>query len=204
METNSDARFYVYILMNNLDRLRQRFDALSPQTDDEWLRFLPIVESVAYEKNEFLIQAGQVEQYIYYVVEGMVRLFLNNDGKDISLDFVFSNDFVSAYSSFLTGQPTAFTVQAMTDVQAIRFSRTNLLSLYDQSHKAERIGRLIAEQAFLRKTSREVQFLTSNAKQRYVQLLEQNPLLVQTISVRHLASYLGIEPESLSRIRREV
>lgn len=190
--------------MNNLDRLRQRFDALSPQTDDEWLRFLPIVESVAYEKNEFLIQAGQVEQYIYYVVEGMVRLSINDNGKDISLDFIFSDDFASAYSSFLTGQPTAFTVQALTDVQAIRFSRTNLLSLYDQSHKAERIGRLIAEHAFLRKTRREVQFLTSNAKQRYVQLLEQNPLLVQTISVRHLASYLGIEPESLSRIRREV
>ena len=190
--------------MNSLDRLRQRFDALAPQTDDDWLRFIPIVESVTYDKNEFLIQAGQVERHIYYLVEGMVRLFINDNGKDISLDFIFSNDFASAYSSFLTGQPTAFTVQALTDVQALRFSRTNLLSLYDQSHKAERIGRLIAEQAFLRKTSREVQFLTSTAKQRYVQLLEQNPTLVQTISVRHLASYLGIEPESLSRIRREV
>ncbi|SFC04663.1 Crp/Fnr family transcriptional regulator [Spirosoma endophyticum] len=190
--------------MNNLDRLRQRFDTFTPQTDEDWNRFTAIVEPVTYQKNDFLIQAGQVEQYIYYVAEGMVRLFLNNDGKDISLDFVFSNDFVSAYSSFLTGQPTAFTVQALTDVQAFRFSRTNLLSLYDQSHKAERIGRLIAEQAFLRKTRREVQFLTSNAKQRYVQLLEQHPILVQTISIRHLASYLGIEPESLSRIRREV
>ncbi len=190
--------------MNNLDRLRQRFDALSPQTDDDWLQFVPIVESVNYTKNDFLIQAGQVEHYIYYIAEGMVRLFLNDDGKDISLDFVFSNDFVSAYSSFLTKQPTAFTVQTLTDVQAFRFSRTGLLNLYDQSHRAERIGRLIAEQAFLRKTSREVQFLTSTAKQRYVQLLEQNPVLVQSISVRHLASYLGIEPESLSRIRREV
>lgn len=190
--------------MNNLDRLRQRFDTLTPQTEEDWHRFTAIVEPVVYQKNDFLIQAGQVEQYIYYVVEGIVRLFLNDDGKDISLDFVFRNDFVSAYSSFLSGQPTAFTVQALTDVQVLRFSRTNLLSLYDQSHKAERIGRLIAEQAFLRKTRREVQFLTSNAKQRYVQLLEQNPDLVQTISVRHLASYLGIEAESLSRIRREV
>ena len=190
--------------MNNLDRLRQRFDTLTPQTDEDWLLFTAIVEPVAFQKNDFLIQAGQVEQYIYYVVEGMVRLFLNDDGKDISLDFVFNNDFVSAYSSFLSGQPTAFTVQALTDVQALRFSRSNLLMLYEQSHKAERIGRLIAEQAFLRKTRREVQFLTSNAKQRYVQLLEQNPVLVQTISIRHLASYLGIEPESLSRIRREV
>ena len=190
--------------MNHLDRLRQRFDTLVPQTDDDWLRFIPIVEPVTYPKNECLIQAGQVENYIYYIVDGMVRLFLNDDGKDISLDFSFSNDFVSAYSSFLTGKPTAFTVQALTEVQALRFSRTNLLTLYDQSHRAERIGRLIAEQAFLQKTSREVQFLTSTAKQRYVQLLEQNPVFVQKISVRHLASYLGIEPESLSRIRRDV
>ena len=190
--------------MTSLDRLRQRFDTLAAQTEDEWQHFTSIIESVTYQKNDFLIQAGQVETYIYYIDEGMVRLFLNDDGKDISLDFVFANNFVSAYSSFLTGQPTAFTVQALTDVQALRFSRTNLVSLYDQSHKAERIGRLIAEQAFLRKTSREVQFLTSNARQRYVQLLEENPELVQKISVRHLASYLGIEPESLSRIRREV
>ncbi|GAB4016490.1 Crp/Fnr family transcriptional regulator [Spirosoma koreense] len=174
------------------------------QTDDDWALFTSIVEPVTYRKNEYLIQAGQVERYIYYIDEGLVRLFMNEDGKDISFDFVFSNDFVSAYSSFLTGQPTVFTVQALTDVQLLRFSHTDLLKLYDESHRAERIGRLIAEQAFLRKTRREIQFLTSNARQRYVQLLNQNPVLVQTISVRHLASYLGIEPESLSRIRREV
>lgn len=187
-----------------MDELRQWLDTLSPQTDDEWRRFSSIVEPVTYDKNDFLIQAGQVEKYIYYVTEGMVRLFLNDNGKDISLDFIFGHNFASAYSSFLTGQPTQFTAQALTDVRALRFSRTNLLALYDQSHTAERIGRLIAEQAFLRKTSREVQFLTSSAKQRYEQLLEQNPVLVQTISVRHLASYLGIEPESLSRIRRDI
>ncbi|MBD2704381.1 Crp/Fnr family transcriptional regulator [Spirosoma sp. BT702] len=190
--------------MTPLEQLRQKLDTLTQQSDADWQLFTPIVESVTYSKNDFLIQEGQVERYIYYVVDGMVRLFLNANGKDVSLDFIFSNDFVSAYSSFLTGQPTEFNVQALTDVTALRFSRTNLLNLYQHSHTAERIGRLIAEQAFLRKTRREVQFLTSNAKQRYVQLLEQNPTLVQTISVRHLASYLGIEPESLSRIRREV
>ncbi|GAB3957918.1 Crp/Fnr family transcriptional regulator [Spirosoma harenae] len=190
--------------MNELDRLRRKFETLSSQTDEEWLQFAPIIETVTYQKHDFLIQEGQVERYIYYIVDGMVRLFLNSNGKDISLDFQFSDSFVSAYSSFLNNQPTAFNVQALTEVQALRFSKTNLLKIYDQSHKAERIGRLIAEQAFLRKTSREVQFLTSNAKQRYTQLLEQNPVLVQTISIRHLASYLGIEPESLSRIRREI
>ena len=190
--------------MNNLDRLRQRFNELSPLTDDQWLRFLPIVESVSYGKTDFLIQAGQIEKYIYFLAEGVVRLSLNDNGKDVSIDFVFQHNFVSAYSSFLTEQPSAFSVQALTDVHALRFSRTKLMQLYDESHPAERIGRLIAEQAFLRKTSREVVFLTSTAKQRYVQLLEQNPVLVQTISVRHLASYLGIEPESLSRIRREI
>ncbi len=190
--------------MNQFDRLRQRLNDLTPLTNDQWLRFLSIIEPVTYAKNDFLIEAGQVEQYIYFIAEGMVRLALNNDGKDVSIDFVFSPDFSSAYSSFLSGQPSAFSVQTLTDVQALRFSRSNLLRLYDESHPAERIGRLIAEQAFLRKTSREVLFLTSTAKQRYIQLLEQNPRLVQLISVKHLASYLGIEPESLSRIRREV
>lgn len=179
-----------------INDLHQRFNELAPLPDDEWLRFLPIVEPVSYAKNDFLIQEGQVERYIYYIAEGMVRLFLNDNGKDVSIDFVFNHNFVSAYSSFLSGQPTAIAIQALTDVQALRFSRTNLLNLYEESHKAERIGRLIAEQAFLRKTSREVLFLTSTAKQRYVQLLEQNPTLVQAISVRHLASYLALSQKA--------
>ncbi|GAB3981740.1 Crp/Fnr family transcriptional regulator [Spirosoma terrae] len=190
--------------MDTLAGLRQRLDEINPLSDEQWSRFAAIVEPVEYPKNAFLIQAGQVERYIYYLNEGMVRLSLTENGKDISIDFVFSNNFASAYSSFLTGQPTAFSIQALTTVRAFRFSRVGLLQLYDESHPAERIGRIIAEQAFLRKTSREVLFLTSTAKQRYVQLIEQNPTLVQTISVRHLASYLGIEPESLSRIRRDI
>ncbi|NID12159.1 Crp/Fnr family transcriptional regulator [Fibrivirga algicola] len=190
--------------MNQYEQLRQRLSDFTPLTDDQWDRFSSIVEPVAYAKNAFLVEAGQVEQHIYYLVEGMVRLALNQDGKDISIDFVFSQNLFSAYSSFLSQQPSAFNVQTLTDVRVLRFSRTHLLSLYDESHQAERIGRLIAEQAFLRKTSREVLFLTSTARQRYVQLLDQNPQLVQLISVKHLASYLGIEPESLSRIRRSV
>ena len=162
--------------MNAIDSLRQRLEELAPLSDEQWLRFLPIVESVSYNRNDYLVQAGQVERYIYFVAKGMVRLFLNDNGKDVSLDFVFSHNFVSAYSSFLTAQPSAISVQALTDVDAFRFSRTDLLQLYDESHQAERIGRRIAEQSFLRKTSREIQFLTSTAKQRYIQLLEQNPL----------------------------
>ncbi|MEZ0610883.1 Crp/Fnr family transcriptional regulator [Fibrella sp. WM1] len=190
--------------MTHFDQLRQRFTELIPLTDAQWLRFLTMVEPVVCAKHAFLTEAGQVEQYIYYLAEGMVRVSLNNDGKDVSIDFVFSDDFTSAYSSFLTGQPSPFSIQALTDVHALRFSRANLLRFYDESHAAERIGRLIAEQAFLRKTSREVTFLTSTAKQRYSQLLAQNPRLVQQISVKHLSSYLGIEPESLSRIRRTI
>lgn len=186
------------------DQLRHRLSDLTPLTDEQWLRFLTIVEPVTYAKNDLMLEAGQVEQYIYFLNEGMIRLALNNDGKDISIDFVFSPDFSSAYSSFLSGLPSAFSVQALTDVQALRFSRANLHRLYDESHAAERVGRLIAEQAFLRKTSREVLFLTSTARQRYVQLLEQNSRLVRLISVKHLSSYLGIEPESLSRIRRDI
>ncbi|MEZ0540028.1 Crp/Fnr family transcriptional regulator [Fibrella arboris] len=190
--------------MNHYEQLRQRLSDFTLLTDDQWARFLSIVEPATYAKNTFLIEAGQVEQHIYYLADGLVRLSLNHDGKDVSIDFVFSQNLFSAYSSFLSQQPSAFSVQALTSVSVLRFSRANLHILYDESHQAERIGRLIAEQAFLRKTSREVLFLTSTAKQRYVQLVEQNPHLVQLIAVKHLASYLGIEPESLSRIRRGI
>lgn len=185
-----------------LHRLREQFARLAPLSDIAWNLFTPLVEPVEYPRNELLISAGQIEQHIHFLTAGLVRVFLNKDGKEICLDFAFEGEFTSSYASFLTRQPSQVTLQALADTQTLRFRHDRLAQLYDASPEAERVGRRIAEQLYLRKTGREISFLTRTATERYGDLLHQHPALVQTIPVKYLASYLGIEPESLSRIRR--
>ena len=79
-----------------------------------------------------------------------------------------------------------------------------MYQLYEMSSRGERIGRLMAEMLYIRRTKREIALLTKSATERYKLLLKQHPNLVQEISVKHLASYLGIQPESLSRIRKKI
>jgi CRP/FNR family transcriptional regulator, anaerobic regulatory protein len=176
-------------------RLRKLLSQLEALSTDEWERFEGMVEEDTFDKNDFLTREGQVERYIYFICEGIVRVFFTDKDKEISLDFAFEGTFTTSYASFLQQQPSVIYIEALTE---------KLYRFYDQSQKAERIGRLIAEANYIRKNNREISFLKFTAKERYLQLLEEHPKLVQEIPIKFLASYLGIKPESLSRIRRTV
>ncbi len=190
--------------MDIYQSLKNQLNRIEPHTEEEWQGFLALMEPYSVSKNDYLLREGQTEKYIHFVNEGLVRVFLRDEAKEISLDFIFASQFVSSYSSFLQQTPSKVNIQALADTQTFRLSHEKLYAFYNVSHKAERVGRIIAEQAYIRKTNREIAFLKLTAKERYEQLLEQNPGLVQHIPVKYLASYLGIEPESLSRIRRMV
>lgn len=190
--------------MEPLTELRKAVNQIVELSEEDWQKFEQLIEPDFTAKNDFLIKEGQTEQYIHFICQGMVRVYLTQDGKEICLDFVFDTMFVSAYSSFLLQQPSRINIQALVDTQTLKFSHTKLYQFYESSHKAERVGRMIAEQAYIRKNTREISFLTSTAKERYLDLLEQNPTFAQKIPIKYLASFLGIEPESLSRIRRTI
>ena len=193
METKSDRQ-----------RLREVFSKINPLSEAEWKKFEPLLETATFGKNDFLIREGQVEKHISFICEGMVRVYLIDADKDISLDFGFENTFVTSYASFLQRLPSAVSIEALSETRVLRFSHNKLYRFYEESHQAERMGRLIAEYQYIRKNSREVSLLKYTATQRYLQLLEQQPRLVQEIPVKYLASYLGVEPESLSRIRKSL
>jgi len=193
METKADRQ-----------RLREVFSQINPLSEEEWGQFEPMLETETVRKNDFLIREGQVAKHIYFICEGMVRVYLKGAPKEISLDFAFEHTFVSSYASFLQQIPSAVSIEAFMETRVIRFSRDHLYQRYEASHMAERMGRLIAEFQYLRKNSREIALLKYPATQRYLQLLKQQPRLVQEIPVKYLASYLGVEPESLSRIRKSL
>jgi CRP-like cAMP-binding protein len=188
--------------MPDILQVKQALLQLDKHAGDNWHLFEPLLQPVSFSNGSFLAHAGRVSAAIYFISTGIVRVFTIHQDKEVCLDFAFPGQFSTAYASFITQRPSAVSLQAISPVNGFAFYYTDLQELYSQSHAAERTGRLLAEYQYLRKYRRELAFLQYTAKERYLQLLEEHPQVIQQIPVKYIASYLGIEPESLSRIRK--
>jgi len=142
---------------------------------------------------------------MYFIVSGLARFFfLNQQGQEVTSDFYFAPGFITSFSSFVNQTPSQFTIQALMPVEALAISRRNLLNLYERHPRLERVGRILTEQAYSEAEKHLLSLLNDAPKDRYLWLLEEYPQYVQHIPLQYLASYLGITPESLSRIRKRI
>lgn len=145
---------------------------------------------------------GETCKQIGFIIQGYVRLYFILDGEEITKDFNFENSFTGSYASFSLQQPARFNVIAMEPVKLYCFGRDSLYRLFDKYPSMQKLGRLNMEHMFISKELRESSFLLDTAEQRYRNLLEQKPQIEQRVPLKYIASYLGITPETLSRIRK--
>lgn len=189
-------------MTSSLEILRQVVTALQPLSEQEWSDFAARLTSKSFEKGDFLIRQDETENHVYFLNRGATRNYFIHDGKEFTVDFHFAGEFVTAFYSLITREPSAVFIEILEPTEAVVINHTDLTTFYEQHHRGERIGRRIAEFQYVRRLRKEMDLLALTAEQRYAQLLQRNPALVQNLSVKHLSSYLGIQPESLSRIRR--
>lgn len=189
--------------MQPLEKIKQAFRSIYPQQDEEWEVFSKNIVLKHFEKGEFLCRQGQVENYIYFLNSGATRNYFIKDGKELTVDFQFEGNFVSAYYSFLSREPSPICVEAISGIEACAIHHKSLYRFYDEYKVGDRIGRLIAEMQYMKRLKREIELMSTTAEERYARMMEQNPKFVNNLSVKHLSSYLGIHPESLSRIRKQ-
>lgn len=169
---------------------------------EELRRLLKCKKTIRLAKNEYFLMAGDVPEYIGFVRYGLLRLFyITIDGVEANKHFCLENTIASSYGAFLQRDESKFYIQALED--------TKLLAVDYQTHQYllnghicwQILARKLAEMLFILKEKREWEFLLSDARERYVQFLKDYPDLERRLSQYHIASYLGITPESLSRIR---
>lgn len=156
------------------------------------------------KKGTVLTDYEAIEKKIYYINSGIIELAIENQTSEKILDFFFPNEAVTCLTSFLLQTPSYSKMTALTDCEVEYFDRDEIYSNYSTSLEINKLGRILVEQAYLRKAKRELELLSKTAEELYLQLIEQHSHYVQQIPVYKLAKYLGIHPESLSRIRRKM
>jgi CRP-like cAMP-binding protein len=183
-------------------QMKQAVYKLHPLKEDEWLDFSKKLAIKKLQKGDFLIRQGQVENYVYFLNKGATRNYFLKDGKEFTVDFQFENDFVTAYYSLITREQSEMFIELLEDAEVVVIPLTHLNEFYAKYQNGEKIGRLMAEYQYIKRLKKEMDLLSFTAEERYAQLMQRKPALIGNISVKHLSSYLGIQPESLSRIRK--
>ena len=166
--------------------------------------FLSCIKTRQFSANEFILTNGQLENYLSFIDTGIVRYFVLTNDKEITFDFAFKNSFYCAYDSFYNRTQTQVYIQALTDCQLYSVSYDQLQKLYDKCETAKKLGRIATEYLLDKKVKRELDLLTKTPQERYQSLLEEQPKYIQQIPLKYLASYIGVVPETLSRIRKRI
>jgi CRP-like cAMP-binding protein len=170
-----------------------------------WDELAPKLTSVTLAKNEFLLPVGAVCQHLGLVVEGTLRTFyVDSAGRDVSFLFHWTGQFFTNYESVLTSQPSTLAIQALEPTRVMIIHRNDLFALYETSMYWQRFGRHLADQIFLTARKRIDDLLFLSPEERYLALLTQHPTVFQKIPQKYIATYLGVTPQSLSRIRKRI
>lgn len=187
-----------------MNHIRHYLEKLAPCSDADWKVFSSHLVQRVFPRKTVLLPAGKIEQHLSFIEKGIVRFYIPGDENDITFSFAFENSFVSAYDSFLTQQSCTYQVQVITDTVLWSLTYNDLQSIYQFTAVGNTIGRLAAEDLFLKKSRRELLLLTQTPEQLYTYLLTEQPHLIAHIPLKYLASYIGITPQALSRIRKRI
>lgn len=171
----------------------------------EWEYVAPLLAEHRFQKNEYLVSAGEVAANFYFIIEGLVRFFYaTEDGKEFNKFFAMENRFAGSFHSLVLGQPCGYFIQALEDTNTLVLPNKQLYELYDRHPCWERMGRKNAEFLVIIKEAREKELLLDSLETRYRRFLVEYPGLVDRVPQYHIASYLGVTGVALSRIRRKI
>lgn len=173
-------------------------------SENDWNFFASKLVREQWPKKKPILQQGEIEGFISFVESGIVRQFIPHQNKEITFGFVFPNGFISAYDSFLNQSPSDYSIEPVIDCVLWRISFDDLQVVYDKTGIGNLIGRKTAENLFRKKAKRELSFLTETPIERYQNLFDERPELIREIPLKYVASYIGVTPEALSRIRNRI
>jgi len=160
-------------------------------------------ERLELNRNEYLLQQGNICRHLYFLEKGALRGYYLLDGKEVTHWFGFENDFVTSFHSFITRQPAVENIQMIEYSILYAISKEKLKQLFNQYHDIERLVRITYEKYYIRLEERFVNAHFKTAKELYEDLFQHSPHILERVPLGYIASYLGMSQETLSRIRNK-
>ncbi len=189
---------------NQFADIRNKINTYIPITDEEFESLYHILDYKEYPKNTILTTVGEVEDYFYIVLSGFLRLYHIVDGKEYTTSFTTDSNTTSSYESFIKRTPSKYILETCTRASVVRLSYEKVYKAYDENFLVERLGRISTEQNYIRKINQQIEINSFTAEERYIKIKNEWPDLIENIPQHKIATYLGIAPESLSRIRKNL
>jgi CRP-like cAMP-binding protein len=188
----------------NLDQLFEVLSQVVVPDDDDRRACYESFEAVTYSRHSIVEFQGKKPKYLYFIIEGFMRLFRHDDqGDEVTTYLTSSGNFIASFLNFAHEEPSTENIACITDCELLRVDRSTLVSLIERRENFKKFSVTIFEQFINTSKNRADDFATLPAALRYQKLVDEQPELLQNVPIQHIASYLGIKPQSLSRIRAQ-
>lgn len=185
-------------ILNNI----KRYVALNEEDEKQ---FTSIVTTIKIKRRQFIVQPNFICSHQTYVLNGALRsYFVNNEGVEHTIQFAIEDWFISDFNSYVNQNPASLFVEALEDSIIQQIAYQDVENLCDKNPKFERFFRLVAQKSFAHSQRRVLSNLGMSAQERYLEFFNQYPSIVQRVPQYTLASYLGMSPEFLSKIRKRI
>jgi CRP-like cAMP-binding protein len=173
-------------------------------TDSDLGSVLKHFETKSIKKKTKILEAGTTAKEVYFILNGCIRLFYNKDGEDISAYFFTEKMFAGAYDSFISQKPSRHSIETLEDCEVLAISYKALQELFIEFPKMNEFVRKVLEERFVSLHELFTSQILDSPEERYLNLLKERPDIIQRIPQHQIATFLGITPVSLSRIRKRV
>ncbi len=182
----------------------ESYKQICNQITDEELAYISKGLTVSeFKAKQYYLKAGQIQTAIGYVITGLMRsYYIDEKGNEITISFIKEKEYATDYGAFVRQKPSKYYFQCLEPSIVVNLPYSEMQDGYNEYKNIERYGRLVTEEVLVQQQTRLESFLFENAEERYLNFIKRSSNLFNRISLTYLSSYLGIERQSLSRIRK--
>lgn len=174
-------------------------------TEEQFNEIAPFYKVVKYNKGEMILKEGEICDFLAYINHGFIRLYVNSrDHEESTIHLAQTHEFFTNYASYATGRPSWVNIQAITPCEIYMVNKKDVDAVWAVSHFWESACRKVIEHHLVWLEDRLVANLRLTAEERYIHLMEDAPDIIMNVPLQYIATYLGVKPETLSRIRARI
>lgn len=186
------------------EKIKSYITSVIPMDDETFKLALDYFVIKEIKKGDYLLTGGTICNHIFYVQKGLFRTYYLKDGNEINTCFCMENSITSSHESFVNRTVSKEYIQAIEDAIIISLSYKSLMKLYELNIKWQSLSRVLTEKECARLSDRVHTLSFETAQEKYLHLLEHQPEIIQRVAIQHIASYIGVSRETVSRIRSKI